>query len=302
MNSWSLSDIEVVSRAIVSAPSVHDTQPWDLRLDGGCAEVTERRGFTDTPRADRVISCGAGVANVELALRALGKKIETDLLPDPRRRELVATVRAVGTASPSSTELRLFSAMARRRSHREAFADIPVPAATIADIVAAAEIEGVRARLLAADEAPALADVLLYSADRVRQDPGHQRDLFPWTSHWLPQGGHESVDAIRPVVTRGVPDSARLAAAIESETVLVFVSDTQESIDLVRTGIAVERAWLTAVDARLGASILSHPLRVDDSAHRLARRLDVPGHPQLILRIGYWGIRNSRRGERAAAL
>ncbi|MDT2008382.1 hypothetical protein FXW78_36405 [Rhodococcus opacus] len=287
MNSWSLSDIEVVSRAIVSAPSVHDTQPWDLRLDGTYVEITERRGFTDSPRADRVISCGAGVANVELALRALGRQIEMDLLPDPRRPELVATLRAVGTTSPSSTDLRLFSAMARRRSHREAFADIPVPAATIADIVSAAETTGVRARLLAADEAPALADVLLYSADRVRHDPRHQRDLFPWTSHWLPQGGHESVDTIHTVVTRGVPDSARLAAAIEGETVLVFASDTQESIDLVRTGIAVERAWLTAVDARLGASILSYPLRVDDTAQRLARRLNLPGHPQLILRIGY---------------
>ncbi|TQC49155.1 hypothetical protein EEB14_11500 [Rhodococcus sp. WS4] len=287
MNSWSLSDIEVVSRAIVSAPSVHDTQPWDLRLDGTYVEITERRGFTDTPRADRVISCGAGVANVELALRALGRQIETDLLPDPRRPELVATVRSVGTASPSSTDLRLFSAMARRRSHREAFADIPVPAATIADVVSAAETTGIRARLLAADEAPALADALLYSADRVRHDPRHQRDLFPWTSHWLPRGGHESVDAIHTVVTRGVPDSARLAAAIEGETVLVFASDTQESIDLVRTGIAVERAWLTAVDVRLGASILSHPLRVDDTAPRLARRLNLPGNPQLILRIGY---------------
>ncbi|MFC0451663.1 nitroreductase family protein [Rhodococcus jostii] len=287
MNSWSLSDIEVVSRAIVSAPSVHDTQPWDLRLDGTYAEITERRGFTDTPRADRVISCGAGVANVELALRALGRQIETDLLPDPRRPELVATVRSVGTTSPSSTDLRLFSAMARRRSHREAFADIPVPAATIADIVSAAETTGVRARLLAADEAPALADVLLYSADRVRHDPRHQRDLFPWTSHWLPRVGHESVDTIHTVVTRGVPDSARLAAAIEGETVLVFASGTQESIDLVRTGIAVERAWLTAVDARLGASILSYPLRVDDTAQRLARRLNLPGNPQLILRIGY---------------
>ncbi|MFC9550510.1 nitroreductase family protein [Rhodococcus sp. NPDC056960] len=287
MNSWSLSDIEVVSRAIVSAPSVHDTQPWDLRLDGTHAEITERRGFTDTPRADRVISCGAGVANVELALRALGRQIETDLLPDPRRPELVATVRAVGTTSPSSTDLSLFSAIARRRSHREAFADIPVPAATVADIVSAAEMTGVRARLLAPDEANALADVLLYSADLVRHDTRYQRDLFPWTSHWLPHGGHESVDTIHTVVTRGVPDSARLAAAIEGETVLVFASDTQESIDLVRTGIAVERAWLTAVDARLGASILSHPLRVDDSAQRLARRLNLPGHPQLILRIGY---------------
>ncbi|MFZ2174776.1 MAG: nitroreductase family protein [Rhodococcus sp. (in: high G+C Gram-positive bacteria)] len=287
MDSWSLGDIEVVSRAIVSAPSVHDTQPWDLRLGANQVEIHERTGFTDSARADRVISCGTCVANVELALRALGRRIETDLLPDPRRPELVATIRAVGMAPASSTELELFSAMARRRSHREAFADIPIPAATIADIVSAARFEGVHIRLLASDEAPALSDILLYSADLVRHDPRHQRELFPWTSHWLPDGGHEAVDTTHSLVTRGVPDAARLTGAIERETVLVFTSDTQESIDLLRTGIAVERAWLTAVDARLSASILSYPLRVDDSAQQLAQRLNLPGHPQLILRIGH---------------
>ncbi|WP_072691431.1 nitroreductase family protein [Rhodococcus marinonascens] len=302
MDNWSLGDIEVVSRAIVSAPSVHGTQPWDLRLEGTRAEIRERTEFTSAPRftdvspADRVISCGTGIANVELAMHALGRKIETDLLPYPRQPDLVATIRTVGSAPASSTELRLFSALARRRSHRETFADIPVPAATIGDIVAAARIGGVATTLLAPDEAHALADVLLYSADRIRHDPRHQRDIFSWTSHWLPQVGRESVDAFHsavtrevsdPVITREVSDPVRLAAAIESETVLVFASDTQEPIDLLRTGIAVERAWLTAVDARLSASVLSHPLRIEDSAQRLAQRLNLTSHPQLILRIGY---------------
>lgn len=287
MNSWSLSDIEVVSRAIISAPSVHDTQPWDLRLDEDYAQIHERTGFTSTPRADRIISCGAGVANVELGIRALGRRIETNLLPDPRQPELMATIHTRGIAAASSTDLKLFSAMARRRSHRGAFSDIPVPAATIADIISAAQVDGVRTRLLASDEAGALADVLLYSSDLIRHDPRHQRELFPWTSHWLPEGGHEVVDTTNTLVTRGLPDAARLAAAIESESVLVFTSDTEESIDLLRTGIAMERAWLTAVDARLGASVLSHPFRVEDSAERLGARLGLRGFPQLLMRIGY---------------
>ncbi|MEV0947885.1 nitroreductase family protein [Rhodococcus sp. NPDC049939] len=292
MGDWSPGDIDVVSRAILSAPSVHGAQPWNLRLDGTCAEIRERTefanesGLVDAPRADRVISCGTSIANVELALHALGRKIETDLLPDPRQPDLLATIRTVGSTSASSTDLRLFSALARRRSHREAFADIPVPAATIGDIVAAARIDGVATTLLAPDEAPALADVLLYSADRIRRDPCHKRDIFPWASDQL-TFDRESIGACQQVMTREVSDSVGLAEAIESETVLIFSSNTPEPIDLLRTGIAVERAWLTAVDARLSASIFSHPLRIEDSAQRLAQRLNLSSHPQLILRTGY---------------
>ncbi|AOW94966.1 hypothetical protein BFN03_13500 [Rhodococcus sp. WMMA185] len=301
MDNWSLGDIEVISRAIVSAPSIRGSWPWDLRLDGSRAEIHERppstnaQRLTSAPRADRLIACGASIANVELAMHALGRKIETTLLPDPRHPDLVATIRTVGSASASSTDLRLFSALARRRSHREAFAEIPVPAATIGDVVAAARIGGVTATLLAPDQASALADVLLYSEHRIRHEP-HRRDIVPWTTHWLPRGGRASVDAFHTVLAREVSDSVltcevsdsvRLAAAIESETVLVFTSETQEPIDLLVTGIAMERAWLTAVDARLSASVLSHPLRIDDSAQRLAHRLNLTSHPQLILRIGY---------------
>lgn len=300
---WSPSDTEIIARAVIEAPSVHDTQPWNLRLPDHAAELDERVEFAepgdDPLRPDRLVSCGTAVANLELAMRVLGWRTRTSLLPDPERPALVARIDTLEPSTPSSTDLRLYSAISHRRSHREPFAHITVPAATVADVVAAGgEVPGVGIRLLASDEAPVLAEMLTYSAEAKRRNAHYQREMFSWTSHWQPGGNSEVVTtwnatldedgpAGQVMVTTGVPETSALAAAIDRETVLIFSVASTEPIDLIRVGIAAERAWLAAVDARLSASVLTHPLRVEDSAARFADRLDLGASPQLIMRIGF---------------
>ncbi|MEE2034352.1 hypothetical protein [Rhodococcus chondri] len=300
---WSTSDTEIIARAVIEAPSVHDTQPWDLRLPGHAAELAERLEFTepgpDPLRPDRLISCGTAVANLELAMRVLGWRTHTSLLPDPERPELVARIDTLEPSTPTGTDLRLYAAISHRHSHRESFAQIMVPAATVADVVSAgAEVPGVGIRLLASDEAPALAEMLTYSAEAKRRNTHYQREMFSWTSHWQPEGNSEVVTtwnatlddggaAGKAIVTTGVPDTTALAAAIDRETVLLFSIESTKPIDLIRVGIATERAWLAAVDAKLSASVLTHPLRIEDAAARLADRLDLAASPQLIMRIGF---------------
>ncbi|TCN52686.1 nitroreductase family protein [Rhodococcus sp. SMB37] len=300
---WSPSDTEIIARAVIEAPSVHDTQPWNLTLPGSAAELEERLEFAepgaDPLRPDRLISCGTAVAHLELAMRVLGRQVRTDLCPFPDRPAVIARIETLGTSVPDSSDLRLYAAISRRKSHREAFTDIPVPAETIGDVVAAgAQVPGVGIRLLASDEAQALADMLTYSAEAKRRNPHYQREMFSWTSHWQPEGNAEVVEgwdatldehgaAGKAMITTDVPDTSALATAIDRETVLLFYAASADPIDLVRIGMATERAWLAAVDARLSASVLTHPLRIEDSADRLGARLGMATPPQLIMRIGY---------------
>lgn len=138
---WSPSDTEIIARAVIEAPSVHDTQPWNLRLPGSAAELEERLEFAepgaDPLRPDRLISCGTAVAHLELAMRVLGRQICTDLFPCPERPAVITRIETLGTSVPDSSDLRLYAAISHRKSHRDAFADIPVPAETIGDVVAA---------------------------------------------------------------------------------------------------------------------------------------------------------------------
>lgn len=300
---WNAGGTDIIARAVVAAPSVHDTQPWNLYLPGQSAELEERTEFAepggDPLRPDRTISCGTAVANLELAVRVLGYRTRTALFPDPERSALVARVDAVEAAAPSNWDLRLYAAISHRRSHRESFAGVPVPAETIADVIsAAAEVPGIHVMLLAPDEASALAGTLTYAAEAKRRHQHYQREMFSWTSHWQPDGNAEVVTtwntgldergaAGAALITTGVPDPAALSDSIARETVLLFVPDSSEPEDLVRVGMAAQRAWLAAVDARLSASVLTHPLRIGDSASRLAELLDLPAPPQLIMRIGF---------------
>jgi len=300
---WTVGGTDIIARAVVSAPSVHDTQPWNLYLPGQSAELEERSEFaeigTDPLRPDRTISCGTAVANLELAVRVLGYRTRTVLFPDADRPALVARVDAIDAATPSNWDLRLYAGISHRRSHRESFADIPVPAETVADVIsAAAEVPGIQVQLLASDEASVLAGTLTYAAEAKRRNQRYQREMFSWTSHWQPDGNSEEVApwntgldergaAGTALITTGVPDASTLAERIARETVLLFTPVSPDPADLVRVGIAAQRAWLAAVDARLSASVLTHPLRVDDAASRLAELLELPAPPQLIMRLGF---------------
>jgi hypothetical protein len=86
MVTWTLGEKNVIVTAAATAPSVHNTQPWVLELhDEGRAELYVRleRALPhhDPLGRDRLISCGAALQHVLLAMRVLGWVPETTLFP-----------------------------------------------------------------------------------------------------------------------------------------------------------------------------------------------------------------------------
>ncbi len=117
-DTWTTGDTEIIARAVIEAPSIHDTQPWNLRLPGRSAELDERLEFAepglDPLRPDRLISCGTALANLELGMRVLGWRTRTTLLPDPERPEMIARVDAVEVRPPRRA--RIYGSMRRSRT------------------------------------------------------------------------------------------------------------------------------------------------------------------------------------------
>ena len=86
----------VVAKA-VWAPSVHNTQPWRFTADGGPqvslhADADRRLAVADPDGREMIISCGAALFNVRLALRSRGYIPQTCLLPEPGQPTLAARV------------------------------------------------------------------------------------------------------------------------------------------------------------------------------------------------------------------
>ena len=131
---------EEIARYVVAyavwAPSVHNTQPWRFTSSGQRislhADADRRLIVADPDGREMMISCGAALFNVRLALRSLGYIPETCVLPDPDQPTLVARVSWRQRAAADEFERRLFGCVLTRRTHRGAFDPEPLPPDTLA--------------------------------------------------------------------------------------------------------------------------------------------------------------------------
>jgi hypothetical protein len=108
-------------------PSVHNTQPWRWRVIGEsihlAADHTRRLRATDLDGRDLLLSCGAALHHLRVALAALGWRAEVRHAPDPNR---LATV-AVSPNQPSIEDIALADAITLRRTDRRRVSSRPVP-------------------------------------------------------------------------------------------------------------------------------------------------------------------------------
>ncbi|MEV4050030.1 nitroreductase family protein [Amycolatopsis sp. NPDC049688] len=301
VDTWTPAETEVLVRAMMRAPSVHNTQPWLLEAAPGELLVRERPDpalpHHDPHGRDRAASCGAAVANLELAVRTLGRSCVVAFLPEDERPDVVARVAVGEPAAPSIEELRCYGAIARRASHRAPFEGVAVPAAVVRRIVAAGGAPGVEARPV--PEVAVVARLLHFAAEAFRQDGAYQRELSLWTirdeqahrhgvglpASRIPAGSVPWAGLVRRATD--IPETPELERRLAGETLLLFVTVDDSRLDHVRAGYAMERAWLAAVDLGLAAAVLTQPLHLAPVRSALCEDLGLTGFPQALLRIGY---------------
>ena len=137
--------------AAVRAPSVLNTQPWRFHAHDDFIDVMAdpERGLThlDPQGRELLMSCGAALLNLRLALAALRHSTHTRHLPDPNRPSWVAEVRIGGRHEPSTAEQRLHAAIPNRRTSREPYEHCRVPSDVVEELQVAARAEGARLEL-----------------------------------------------------------------------------------------------------------------------------------------------------------
>ncbi|TNC21838.1 Acg family FMN-binding oxidoreductase [Amycolatopsis alkalitolerans] len=291
---WSATEVGVLARAVSRAPSVHNSQPWTVEVRGDGADLFERFESRlprhDPAGRDRMISCGAALTNLRLAVRALGWEAKVSLFPQADRPDLVARVDAAGRDQASETEVNLYAAIFRRRSYRLPFGLHPVSAPQARELVRADTIEGTGIRLVdPRHEAPVLAELLGYAGSVLRDDRAYQRELRAWSDQFreplpaeptLPWSGLIRSDS-------HLPDVITLTERLADECLLIVLTDDDSRRDHLLAGCALQEIWLTAVTHGLTGSVLTQPLQLREVRAGLIERLELPGHPQAILRVGY---------------
>jgi hypothetical protein len=299
---WSTAETEVLARTLLRAPSVHNIQPWLLEFAHDRLLLGERRDLPlpehDPLGRDRLMSCGAALANLELAIRVLGYEARTVTFPDPDRPELVATIEPGERALPSAEDLHRYAAIERRRSYRKRFSGRPVSPERIGDLTATAAAAGVQAKPIRDElELTRVADLLEFAAEAFQHDHGYQRELELWTVHDEVRHGAGIAAAALPrgslpwagLVQAGtaLPDREVLKRRLADETLLVFLTLDDTRHDHLRAGHALQSTWLDAVDGGLVGSILTQPLHLPEVRSALCEDLELAGFPQALMRFGY---------------
>jgi nitroreductase len=90
--------LEGCIRSAITAPSLHNSQPWLFRISDGVVDVyadwRRQLEVLDPTGRELLISIGAAVFTLGLALRGAGYRPEVCLLPDAGKPDLVARVSA----------------------------------------------------------------------------------------------------------------------------------------------------------------------------------------------------------------
>jgi nitroreductase len=294
--------------AALRAPSGHNTQPWRLRLVGDCVELyaDRSRGLPVVDPEDRamVISCGAALAFLVVALRRAGFAADVALLPDPGAPDLLAAVGQGGRHDPTDRDHQLFGAVARRHTHRAGFQSRAVPEQVIAAMRADVDRFGAALRVVVDDRTKQQVAELVAEGDRQQMaDPRFRSELASWVrSNYTRRGdgipGYAFgipglLSLVGPLFMRTVDLGKRQAVkdkhlVATAPAVLLLTTPSDTPADWLAAGQAVGTLLLTAAAAGLAASFLNQPVETSALRGPLGDLLDPSGgRPQLLLRLGY---------------
>lgn len=291
----------------VLAPSGHNTQPWRFQVRDDTVEVFADRSaalpIIDPYDRELIMSCGAALFNLRVAVRYFGHKDDVELVNELKRPDLLARVRMGHPREATAEDKQLFEAITKRRTNRRVFENRPVPDALLAELQMAANQEGAWLHIIEGEGLRnAVADLVADGNKQQWADVRFRRELQAWTHptrelrrDGIPSyasGVAETVGQAGPAVVRTFDLGNGQAAkdrdlAIGSPALAVLGTDGDTQADWVAAGQALERVVLRACAAGLSHSYLNQPIEVEALRPRLAQLLDRVGYPQNLLRFGY---------------
>ena len=293
--------------AAARAPSILNTQPWQFRVTPATIELfgdPDRKLCSDLTGREMVISCGAALYGLRLAIRAIGYQPVVRLLPDPMQTQLLASVRLGELAPPTEAEHRMIGALPHRHTHRDAYLRRPLPRGLLIGLQHDAVAEHAALALI---DRPAeftqLARLVARSTTTLSADARSKADAGRWVQ---PPGSHAR-DGIPASVAAAsaAPDPGWLAqrhlANKQSSTLpepdrtppaatAILVTDADSRLAWIQAGQALHRVLVHAATQWVFATLYSQPLESPSARAMIKSSLRLPGAPQLILQLGVAGI------------
>lgn len=293
-------------RYAILAPSGHNTQPWLFRVAGDHLDLIadRRRALPVVDPHDRalVISCGAALGMLCVAMRRFGHAGAVEWLPPGEDPDLLARVRLGPAREPGAQDLARFEAITARRTTRRRFADEPLPPGLAEALGSIAGADGIEALVLTEPGAKAAVAALVAEGDRAQfADPAFRRELGAWVHSRRAAsrdgmsganfGMPDVLSAVGGLVIRTFDMGQGIGAKDEqiaagSPALLVVATPGDGPRDWLAAGAAHAEMLLAVAAAGLTAAYLNQPVEVERLRPQLRARAGTTGIPQLLLRLG----------------
>ncbi len=292
---------DVLARAVAlacRAPSYHNSQPWQWAADREGLHLfldPTRVVQTDQNKRQALISCGAVLDHLRVALAADGWRAHIDRFPNPNNFEHLASIGFTEIAVVAKEQRSRAEAIATRRTDR-------LPFGPVADW---AGFEAVLRSHL--DETVASVDVIRDTdrhelvqatklADALRlYDPSYWAAVQRWTApfEWSEGIPYDSLvsapEADRVDVGRTFPvghhPERREEVPIDLSTILVISAHDDTRRDMLGCGETLSTVLLEATVAGLATCTLTHLTELSSTRHLVEEATGRP-LPQMLVRIG----------------
>ena len=288
----------------VRAPSVHNTQPWRWRIDSDAVHLFADRGrqlpATDPEGRDLLLSCGAALHHLEVALSALAVACSVQYFPDPENRDHLATITVVpGAAAP--VDAALAEAVLARRTDRRWFGPEPVPPDYLTLLTVRAAERG--AHLHALDDATVHGQLAAALAEAARQQEAtaeYAAELAMWSTRYAGARDGVPIGSVAPPLAGRDPSPLRSfprsglaqpkvpVGSADAGTLLLLTTPADDRRSQLRAGEAVSAVLLTATSKALATTPLSQVVERAETRRALRQVAAADDeYPQLIIRVGW---------------
>jgi nitroreductase len=284
------------------APSLHNSQPWRFRSRGNIIELHADRGrmlrLTDPGGREMLVSCGAALYGLRLALRKLGYLPAVQMLPDPAEPGLLALVQPSGRAPITARERELLAAVPHRHTHRGPFTTVRVSARLLDGLGRDAAAEG--AALLFIDQPDRLqllAELTARAGREQQADPAIRAELGRWTRP-AESPARDGIPAQAWAAPSTGPEHDRLpqrdfggsgllpAGGPAPSATAVLTTRGDAPADWLRAGQALHRLLLHAATRWVFAGLHSQALELPPLRAEIQARLALDGVPQMLMQFG----------------
>ena len=297
----------------ILAPSGHNTQPWLFKIvDDGIelyADTTRTLPIVDPDNRELVISCGAALFHLRIAMRHFGYGDVLEIFPDRHNRDFLARISLGSRKSATPEEHFIFRAIPRRFTNRLPFANRQLPTSLISELELAAASEHswlqIMAQIIPEDKRKTVIG-LIAQGDRLQMaDPLFREELAQWIHSGssprhdgMPaysQGMDERLDTITPLISFairsfdfGKPQSFKDRQLATKAPVLMLLSSQHDTPqDWLATGEALAHLLLRARVDDVWASFFNQPLEIPQLRSQIKALFPEHGYPQILLRLGY---------------